>query len=470
VVGEGAREHAIAEALAGAEDRVYVLASYRNPGLANVAEHTGGQLILGSITSQSKVKEILRGTNPDIVVIGPEDPLFSGVSNTVKEEGIPVIGPSQRCAMIEGSKVWMRELMWKYKIPGRLRYRKFDSLSEAASFVRTIQGSIVVKPAEQVGGKGVKVITDLQAYLSDDKKTSVSSSLEEVSSVVKGKEKILVEEKVEGPEYTLHALSDGSSTIFLPLAQDYKNAFDYGVGPETGGMGSISGPNDGLPFIDSSELEASKEIVKSRLRSVELEAHERYVGFMGGQMMLTPIWGPTVIEFYSRMGDPETAAIVPRVHNFGDLLHLAAFGSLGKAKPEISQLPTVVKVLAPRGYPISRAMSTGHKIELDLRAIQEIGCRVYFGSISLEGGQLITQGSRTLEIVAEGDFVDASMRIERCVSMVKSDYPLFHRSDVGLTIPEQERLATISRRIYKFKSSNGTLGSLSEFIPQGDNW
>lgn len=402
VIGEGAREHAIAESLANAGDSVFALASFRNPGLLSVTSRTGGRLLLGRVTDPSTARRALQSISPDLVVIGPEDPLFSGVSETVREEGIPVVGPNSSMARIEASKVWMRQLMEKYDIPGRLRFKSFDSIAEAAVFVKSVEGSIVIKPAEQVGGKGVRVITDIQAYLSQDKKESASFTLSEISTTVKGKEKVIVEEKVEGPEYTLHGLSDGHSMIFLPLAQDYKHAFDYGVGPETGGMGSISGPKDSLPFITSSELEETKDILNATIKAVEAETKGSYVGFLGGQMMLTPLWGPTVIEYYTRLGDPEASSIITRVRNFGELLHRVGSTSLARATVDVMDEPAVVKVVAPRGYPMNRNMAAGHSLTVDVERIREAGCIIYFGSVSLEGGKLVTQGSRALELVALG--------------------------------------------------------------------
>ncbi|MBW9141791.1 MAG: phosphoribosylamine--glycine ligase, partial [Candidatus Aramenus sp.] len=253
-----------------------------------------------------------------------------------REEGIPVVGPSSKASTIEKSKVWMRNLMWKYNIPGRLRYRAFNNLADAAKFVEEYGGSIAIKPSEQVGGKGVKVVADIQAYLSQEKRRAASRSVDEIGKLVKDEVKIIIEEKVDGPEYTLHVLTDGRSFLPLPLAQDYKHAYQDGIGPETGGMGSISGPGYTLPFINEDEYKATFEIVKQTAEAIKKETGDEYVGFISGQMMLTELWGPTVIEFYSRLGDPEASAIVPRItSDFGEILELAATGKLNKAKLEV---------------------------------------------------------------------------------------------------------------------------------------
>lgn len=237
LIGDGAREHAMAEALASSPQgyRVYALSSYINPGIREAVIRTGGEYLKGNINSQEEIDSAIRKVSPDFGVVGPEDPLFHGAADVFRRNGIPVVGPNSSNAEIERSKVWMRQIMWKYKIDGRLRFRSFTSLEEASKFIVDYGGSVAVKPAEQVGGKGVKVVADIQAYLSNEKRRALSKSVDEIGSLVKNEVKIIIEEKVDGPEYTLHVLTDGHTFLPLPLAQDYKHAYQDGIGPETGG-------------------------------------------------------------------------------------------------------------------------------------------------------------------------------------------------------------------------------------------
>jgi phosphoribosylamine--glycine ligase len=239
LIGDGARENALANAIAKSSNgyTLYAVSSIVNPGIKENVEKTKGIYFRGDINSKDCIKSIIEKVNPDFGIIGPEDPLFNGIGDVFREEGIPVVGPSSKGSMIEKSKVWMRRLMWKYNIPGRLRFKAFDSIQDAAKFVSEYGGSIAIKPSEQVGGKGVKIVADLQAYLSQDKRSAASKSVEEIGSLVKDEIKIIIEEKVDGPEYTLHVLTDGYTYLPLPLAQDYKHAYQDGIGPETGGMG-----------------------------------------------------------------------------------------------------------------------------------------------------------------------------------------------------------------------------------------
>ncbi len=467
MVGDGARENAIAEGLMRSERsyRVYAFSSYRNPGIDEIVRSTGGSYHIGDVNSPEEVKQVVGQVSPDLVVIGPEEPLFRGVSDAVRELGVPVLGASSKCSMVERSKVWMRELMWKYSIPGRLRFRGFRSVEEAASFISEYGASVAVKPAEQVGGKGVKVAADLQAYLTQEKRSALSKGVKEVASLIKEGYKVIIEERVFGPEYTLHVITDGKSHLALPLAQDYKHAYANGIGPETGGMGSISGPGMLLPFINEEEFMGTFEIVKATTDAIKRETGEEYSGILAGQMMLTTLWGPTVIEYYSRLGDPEASAILPRIDgDLGELFEYAATGRLSRVSLAVNEERSVVWALAPRGYPLNRAMASGHRVSMDLSKMREIGCRVYFGSISLEGMSLVTRGSRALEIEAEGD--DAVEKLERCVSLVSSEVKLIYRPEIGRNLEEQVRLSESVRYAYKLRERNNTLGVSVNWSPK----
>ena len=473
LVGDGARENALAEALANSPKgyRVFAVSSYVNPGIKEAVERTGGTYYIGKPTDPESVRQVIKAVNPDFGVIGPEDPLFNGVADEFRREGIPVVGASKNCSMIEKSKVWMRELMWKYGIPGRLRFKAFSSVEEAAEFIKEYGGSVAVKPAEQVGGKGVKVVADLQAYLSKEKRIALSKGVSTIGSYAKGSVKIIIEEKVDGPEYTLHVLSDGNVTLPLPLAQDYKHAYLHSIGPETGGMGSISGPGKLLPFITDEEYERSYDIVRRTIQAIEDTFKEKYVGVISGQMMLTGLWGPTIIEYYSRFGDPEASAIIPRIKSdFGEVLELTATGRLAKAKLEVEETPSVVRAVAPRGYPLNKEMASNKRIWLDLPKMRELGCKVYFGSVALEGNSLVTKGSRALELVAVQPFEEADKTLNKCFSLISSEVPLIYRRDIGVTIAEQAEKAEIVRFTYKNREARGLLGISADWSPQGGLW
>ncbi len=469
IVGDGSRENALAKSLSS--NRVFALSSYVNPGIKEIVDSTKGEYFVGEI-SPERVRKVIAEVNPDMGVVGPEDPLFQGVSDEFRREGIPVFGASKRNARIEESKVWAREVMWKYSIPGRLRYKAFITLEEAAKFIAEYGGSLAVKPAGQAGGKGVKVIADIQAYLSKEKRQAMAKSVNEIGTYYnkEGEPKIIVEEKVDGPEYTLHALSDGDTLLPLPLAQDYKNAYQDGIGPETGGMGSISGGGMLLPFITQEEYDETFKIVEKTVYAVEKESGEKYVGAIAGQMMLTGLWGPTVIEYYSRFGDPEASAIVPRIYNFGELIERTATSHLSGAKLEVDERPSLVWAVSPLGYPLDRKMASGRRMSIDVQRIREMGCDVFFGSIAMEGLAMVTKGSRAMELVCLGDYEESRKKLLKSVSFISSDTKLIYRTDIGSTIKEQEEKASIVRYTYSSRKRKGILGVSADWSPNGGLW
>lgn len=477
VVGSGAREHAIAKLLrmSSYEPRIYVAMDYVNPGLKREAEGSKGSWFKVKTTDPRAVVNVAESVNPDLIVIGPEEPQFAGVADKARERGFTVFGASSACAEIEKSKVYARSLMWKYNIPGRLFFKAFRDAKEAAKFIE-YAGDVVVKPARQAGGKGVKVLRDTKAYLSvrksEVKRTYVDKLYAAMASYTDIEYKILVEQRVEGVEYTAQVITDGETIVPLPLAQDHPHAYEHDLGPETGGMGSIMGPGYLLPMILEDEFKVTLDIIERVLEALQSETREPYTGALAGQMMLTGLWGPTVIEFYSRFGDPEITNLIPLLDSdFLELLERAATRRLAGAKLKIKEgVVSVAKAVAPAGYPDDKEMASGHPVLVDERAISELGCYTLYASVEEVGGSLYTKGSRVVEIVCSDDSYEKAYRkSEKAVSNVVSldGWPLFHRSDIGSPqlIAERVRLAERVRRVYTARANRGLLGRQLVWLP-----
>ncbi|MEM1928017.1 MAG: phosphoribosylamine--glycine ligase [Acidilobaceae archaeon] len=477
VVGSGGREHALVKLIRASsiEPRVYVVMDYANPGLKREAEESRGSWFVASTTKPGNVVGIAELVNPDLIVVGPEEPQFAGVTDALREKGFTVFGADSDCAEIEKSKVFARSLMWKYNIPGRLFFKAFKSLDEASKFIE-FAGDVVVKPARQAGGKGVKVLRDTKAYLSVDKSRVKRTYIDKLYDMMRSysdiEYKILVEQRVEGVEYTAQVITDGETLLPLPLAQDNPHAYEFDIGPETGGMGSIMGPGYLLPMITESEFKKTIEIVESSLKALQAEKKKPYVGAIAGQMMLTGLWGPTVIEFYSRFGDPEIANLVPLLDSdFLEVLERAATRRLAGAKIRVKDgLVSVVKAVAPSGYPDDREAATGHAVVVDERRISELGCITLYASVEEIDGRVYTKGSRVVEIVCSGEsYREAYTKSEKAVLNVSSldGWPLFHRSDVGSprVIEERARLAERVRRVYLSRAARGLLGRQLVWLP-----
>ncbi len=480
LVGDASRENAIADALARStkEPRLYAVMKLRNPGIARLCEQTGGEFYLGNFTDPKVVVDAASRYSVDLVFIGPEEPLFRGVADALTEAGFPCVGALKAAAEVEMSKAFMRRLMWKYNIPGRLRFKAFKNVEDAIAYIAAYAESIALKPARQAGGKGVKVIADLQVYLSKEKQEVKSKHAQVIhekhmAEYTDIEDRILIEERVEGPEYTLQTFTDGRTVRPLPLVQDNKNAFEMDIGPETGGMGSIAGPGLTLPFITEDEFERSVEIVRRVVEAIWKETGVRYKGVISGQMMLTALWGPTIIEFYSRLGDPEACNVLPILKT--DLLEVAEAivkESLHKVKLEFEEgVATVVKAVAPQGYPDHRDLAKGHPVQVDEEAIRRKGCIIYYGSVNQNlDGSLVTGGSRVAEIVAKSKTIPEAGEIaEECVPYVKllDGWKTFHRSDIGSETLLKRRMeqAELIRDIYRYRMSKGLVGKVIDWIP-----
>ncbi len=465
LLGECSREHAIADAIARSlhKVRLYALMRHVNPGIKRCCKATNGDVIVGDFLDPDTVVKVVKNYGIDLVVIGPEEPLFRGVVNAVEDRiGVPCIGPRREAAQIEQSKAFMRRLMWKYDIPGRLRFWTFSTVKEAIDYVRDTGESVAIKPARQIGGKGVKVIADFQAYLRDVrtrvKEIHVSKVFEEMSKYSDIEDRVLIEEKVEGIEYTLQCFTDGVNVLPLPLVQDYKHAYEFGIGPETGGMGSIMNNDYTLPFITREEYEKSVEIIRKLVDAVRRELGIDYVGTIAGQMMLTPIWGPTIIECYARFGDPEGVNVLSVLKtDIVDIFEAILSRSLPRIKLEFERYAVVVKAVAPAGYPLNKKIAQGHELEINEEKIVEKGCKVYYGSVNEIDGKIFTVGSRAVEIAGFGETIhEAASKVNDVLlsGLLRiKNWRMIYRLDIGSedSIRRMIKQAENIRRAYKVR-------------------
>ncbi|MEM2883298.1 MAG: hypothetical protein QXY08_01795, partial [Nitrososphaerales archaeon] len=321
-VGSGAREHAIAKKLSLSiyNPKIYWIGENKNPGIVRICMKSGGEFIQGSTTDPEVVSSTAKRFNVDFVFIGPEEPNFHAVPDHLERLKIPCIGANRSVALIEMSKAEMRRLQWEYDIPGKLLFQTFKSAEEAYLVLEKYADSltwlqnVALKPARQAGGKGVKVVEDRQIYLHEEKQKFKSKHVSWLEGYMRGygdiEDKILVEENVWGPEYTLQCFTDGITVLGMPMVQDNKNAHEFDIGTETGGMGSISGPGMCLPFLTMREYEDSIRIIGKMVSAIQDKTGKRYHGVVAGQMMLTEVEGPTIIEMYSRLGDPEALNVL----------------------------------------------------------------------------------------------------------------------------------------------------------------
>ncbi|WP_209477601.1 phosphoribosylamine--glycine ligase [Thermococcus stetteri] len=409
LVGAGGREHAIAEALAeGAE--LYVIGKHRNPGISRIAKEYG----LAKETDVEKVLEFALKWGVDMAFIGPEAPLEKGIVNVLEENGIPTVGPSKEAAMLETNKAFARWLMDKYKIPGRKLFRVFEDISEMKAWVDDFGKPVVVKPLGLTGGKGVKVV----GYQLKDNEEAKAYAEE----LIKKDGKVLIEERTDGVEFTFQVFTDGKKVLLMPLAQDYPHAYEGDVGPITGGMGSYSCEDHLLPFITKKDYDKALEALKATIDAMRKEGTP-YKGILYGQFMLAKD-EPKIIEFNARFGDPEAMNVLPILKT--SLVEIGEGIVDGNLKgAEFERKATVVKYIAPKGYPTNPVK--GVRLQVDEDRIREEGAKVYYASLDENFTML---GSRALAVVGVADSLEEAERIASAgIKHVSGE--IFYRRDVG---------------------------------------
>ncbi|MHC1625482.1 MAG: phosphoribosylamine--glycine ligase, partial [Methermicoccaceae archaeon] len=339
LVGSGGREHAIAEAIVRSDNTsLYSYMAKRNPGIAELAMdvHMGDEL------TPAEVVQYATSSGVDCAIIGPEAPLERGVSDALEEAGIPVFSPSGEAARLELDKSWAREFMKTYSIPGCPSFFVCLDVDEASAAIEALDEKVVLKPTGLTGGKGVKVFGE---HL-----LTREQALMYAKEVFSSGHNVVVEERLEGEEFTLQAFSDGKNLVFSPLVQDHKRAYEGDKGPNTGGMGSYSDADHRLPFVSEEDVKRAREILQLTIDAMR-NSGTPYKGVLYGQFMLTAN-GPYVIEYNARFGDPEAMNVLPIMDTpFSEVIRAGVEGSLDKLDVRFYNKATVCKYLVPEGYP-----------------------------------------------------------------------------------------------------------------------
>ena len=421
VVGGGAREHAICDAVYRSKDvELYSVMNNLNPGIKLISEDylKEKETNVEQIVNYAKEKQI------DLAIVGPEAPLEVGIVNELNKAGINACSPTKEAARIETDKEWMRNLLKKYNVPGQLRCETFTDVEKARKFIEDLDGEVAIKPIGLTGGKGVRV--------SGDHFNGVDSALAYVKEVIDnkigGKAKVLIEEKAVGEEFTLQAFSDGNTILPLHAVQDHKRLLPGDFGPNTGGMGSYSCDNGLLPFLSKSEYEEGAAILQKIVEALNKEGC-KYIGPIYGQFMLT-IDGPKIIEINARFGDPEAMNILPLLEtDFIDLCKAMLEGNLSSKKLQLKRKSTVCKYVVPEGYGVKSMV--GEKVLVDEGGIKSTGSRLFYASVNKGNDFVQTTSSRSLAVVGISDTLSSAENIcEEALTHVKGDH-IFIRHDIG---------------------------------------
>ena len=333
----------------------------------------------------------------DYAIIGPEAPLDVGVSDFITSQGVPCIAPSKAAALIETSKSFARIVIDQTTPKANPKFKLARSVDDLRRFEKKIGvENMVVKPNGLTGGKGVKIFGE-HLNSRDELERYAIDLLIKTGIVV-------LEEKLEGTEFTLQAFSDGEHLEFMPLVRDYKRAYDGDTGPNTGSMGSFSTPDHGLPYVTPEDLESAKEIMNATLIGIKRKAGSMFKGILYGQFMKTDS-GIKVIEFNARFGDPEAMNVLSVLSTSMDEICQGIIdGNLGQVQFE--NKATVCVYIVPEGYPGPDVVKDS-PLDLSVATTAEL----YHASVYEKDGQILTTGSRAIGVLGKADTVPQAREI-----------------------------------------------------------
>ncbi len=430
IIGSGAREHAIAATLARSPQRpeLCCFGSTHNPGIASLCV----AYATGSVTDAAAILTFANAQQPTLAIIGPEAPLAAGVADALWAANIPVVGPTRDLARIESSKGFTRDLLTKYNISGNPFFQRFTSMDGVEEVLARFPNQHVIKDDGLAGGKGVKVCGDHLLSLED--------SLAFCRELVDHGHPFVIEEKLEGEEFSLLSFCDGNTLRHMPPAQDHKRAYDGDKGPNTGGMGSYTDADQKLPFLTDDDVRIAQEINSLVAAALAKECDAPYQGILYGGFMATAS-GVKLIEYNARFGDPECLNLLTLLEtDFVQICRAIVDRTLADFAVTFAPHASVCKYVVPEGYP--EHPRVGDAVTLPAKLPED--ATLYLGSVDLRDGQLVAAGSRTLGIVATAPTISAAETLcEQIAAQVPGRF--FHRADVGTP-------AAIARRVEHMQS------------------
>ena len=405
VVGSGGRCHAIVEALSKSPQVDKIFCAPGNAGIAALAE-----CVAIKETQVDALCDFAKENNIELTVVGPEVALEAGIADTFKQNGLRIFGPTKAAAQIETSKQFAKDLMKKYDVP-TAAYETFEDFDAALAYVKSGSLPTVLKYDGLAAGKGVVIAETMEQAEEALRDMLLDSKF--------GKGKVVIEEYLEGPEFSLLCFVNGHDVYPMPVSQDHKRAYDGDKGPNTGGMGAYTE----LPFITDEDLEYAMQNIMRRTASAMVEEGCAFCGVLYGGLMKTK-QGIKVIEFNARFGDPETEVILPRIKS--DICQVFCDVADGK-QPTIEwhDFATLGIVLASKGYPGS--YEKGFVIE----GTEDVDGSIYHMGTALKDGKYVTSGGRVMIVVCQAPTLrEAQQKAVAEVAKIKCDN-LFHRTDIG---------------------------------------
>ncbi|MFH1012128.1 MAG: phosphoribosylamine--glycine ligase [Candidatus Peregrinibacteria bacterium] len=427
LIGNGAREHALAEAFRRSPqcDELLVYAAAVNPGIRNLAS----EYRVGDLADIKAIREFAEQRKPDFAFVGPENPIAAGVTDELSRVGVSCIAPTKELAQLESSKSFTRELMAKYHIPANPDFKKFTSEEGLLEYAKSL-GEIVVKADGLRGGKGV--------HVQGDHFKTIEEGVAYARQCLEKDGRVVIEEKLVGQEFSLISFVDGRHVVDTIPVQDHKRAYEGDTGPNTGGMGTYNYPGN-LPFLTDDDLKAAHEINVKTTQAILQETGQEFKGIMYGGFIATGR-GVKLIEYNVRFGDPEAMNILPLLKS--DLVAICQAiidGNLDQVPVEFEKKATVCKYVVPEGYPDRPRKG-------DMVTVGPIpkGVKVYYASVDEKEGKLVMTGSRAIAFTGIADTIEEAERLaQQGVESVKG--PVFFRKDIGTQALIQKRVEMMEK-------------------------
>jgi phosphoribosylamine---glycine ligase len=419
LLGSGGREHALAWKMLQSPLCTQLFIAPGNAGTAAIATNVDM-----AATDFEAIRSFVAERDVNMVVVGPEDPLVKGIYDFFAQDPalrhIPVIGPSQQGAQLEGSKEFAKQFMVRYGVP-TAAYESFtaETAEQGCDFLGTLQPPYVLKADGLAAGKGVLILNDLEEARQELRNMLLHSKFGQAGA------KVVIEEFLDGIELSCFVLTDGKDYKILPTAKDYKRIGEGDTGLNTGGMGAVSP----VPFADAAFLaKIEEQVVKPTITGIREEgiAYKGFV-FIG---LINVKGEPKVIEYNVRMGDPETEVVIPRlVSDLVFLFEAVAAGKLANVALETDPRAAATVMVVSGGYP--EAYDKGMAVS-GLEQVE--GSIVFHAGTSLSGDGVVTNGGRVLAVTSFGDhFSDAIKKSYQNIAKLHFD-KMYYRKDIGFDL------------------------------------
>ncbi|EKF9207159.1 phosphoribosylamine--glycine ligase [Vibrio cholerae] len=415
IIGSGGREHALAWKVAQNPqvDTIYVA-----PGNAGTAlEHKVQNVNIG-ITDIPALVAFAQDNAIELTIVGPEAPLVIGVVDAFRAAGLPIFGPTQGAAQLEGSKAFTKDFLARHNIP-TAAYANFTEIEPALAYVREKGAPIVVKADGLAAGKGVIVAMTLQEAEDAIQDMLAGNAFGSAGS------RVVVEEFLDGEEASFIVMVDGENVLPMATSQDHKRVGDADTGPNTGGMGAYSP----APVVTQDVHDrVMREVIYPTVRGMAAEGNT-YTGFLYAGLMINSTGAPKVIEYNCRFGDPETQPIMMRLQSdLVELCQAAIAGKLDQVESKWDPRASIGVVLAAGGYPGDYAKG---EVISGLPTQESAGQKVFHAGTETQGDQVVTNGGRVLCATALGNTVlEAQQRAYQLADQIHWN-GMFCRRDIG---------------------------------------